>query len=43
MDTQPLSFLFVEASGLNKQVTDGCATDDPVTAKPSITKGDLGC
>jgi hypothetical protein len=35
--------MFVETSGLDQQVTDGCATDDPVTPEPSTAKGDLRC
>lgn len=35
--------MFVETSGPDKQVTDGYATDNPVTPEPSTTKGDLRC
>lgn len=43
MDRQPLPFLVVEASGLYQQVTDGCASDDPVAAKPAAAQRRLGC
>jgi hypothetical protein len=43
VDSQPLSFGFVETSGLEQQVTDSRATDDSVTAKPATAKRDLRC
>lgn len=43
MDSQSLPFGFVEASGLQQQIADGCATNHLVTAKPPTAKRDLRC
>ncbi len=43
MDSQSLSFNFVEPSGLQQQVTDGRATNDSVATKPATSKRDLRC
>jgi hypothetical protein len=43
MNRQSLPFIFVETSGLDQQVTNGCAPDDPVAAEPAAAKRDLRC
>ena len=43
VDSKSLPFIFVETSGLDQQVTDGCATDNPVAAQPATAKRDLRC
>jgi hypothetical protein len=43
MDGKSLPLLFVETSGLDQQITDGGATNDPVTPEPSTTESDLRC
>jgi hypothetical protein len=41
MYRKSLSFIVVETKGLDQQVTDGCATDDSVPAKPTTGKRGL--
>lgn len=43
MNGQSLPFILVETSCLDQQVTDGCATHDPVAAKPATAKRNLRC
>ncbi len=43
MNSKSLLLIFDETSGVNQQVTVGCATDDPVAAKPATAKRNLTC
>ncbi len=43
MNSKSLLLIFDETSGVNQQVTVGCATDDRVAAKPATAKRNLTC